>query len=312
MNILVLGGDGFLGSHLVDQLVPLGHNVTVFDRFPYAISRNLEHQRGRIHFISGEFANRDDLNSALEGQDILYHLVCATNPAESWNDPLMEIEGNLRTSITLCETASHRGIKKIVFPSSGGTIYGIQVEPVDENAVPRPLAPYGITKLAVEYFLHYFLERHGIAYDIYRIGNPYGPRQPTLRPQGVMAVWMRDILAGKEIQVYGDHDTLRDYVYIGDAAYLMTHSLKDLSASDTFNLGSGAGISILQLLQLFRDVIDIPFQYRIHPRRSSDNASIVLNSAKLLSFFPGFKFQDLEKKLGETWNYFKTAFHTTC
>jgi len=305
MKVLVLGGDGFLGSHFVDQAVSLGHEVTVFDRFPYQVSRNLEHQRRTVRFVSGEFANRDDLSKALEDKDIVYHFICTTNPAESWNDPFIEIEENLRTSIRLFELAVNKGVKKIVFPSSGGTVYGPQKKPVDEKAVPRPLSPYGITKLATEHFLHYYREHGGIEMDIYRIGNAYGPRQPIKRPQGVIAVWMQDILNGSEIHVYGDQNTLRDYIYIGDVVFLMTHSLNNLASSGVYNLGSGMGTSIIRLLEIFQTVVHEPIQYCIHPRRSLDNASIVLDSSKLISCFPGFKFQKLEDKIAVTWKYFK-------
>jgi len=305
MKVLVLGGDGFLGSHFVDQAVRLGHEVTVFDRFPYRTSKNLEHQSRKIRFVSGEFANRDELSKALENQEIVYHFICTTNPAESWNDPFIEIDQNLRPSMQFFELAVNAGVKKIVFPSSGGTVYGPQEKPVDERAVPTPLSPYGISKLAIEHFLHYFHERSGIEVDLYRIGNAYGPRQPIERPQGVIAVWMRDILNGSEIQVYGDRNTLRDYIYIEDIAFLMTHSLNNLAASGVYNLGSGMGTSILRLLKIFQTVINDPIQYRIHPRRPLDNASIVLDSSKLIGCFPGFKFQKLEDKIAETWSYFK-------
>jgi len=305
MKILVLGGDGFIGSHFVDQAVSLGHDVTVFDRFPYKISRNLEKQRGKIRFVSGEFANRDDLSRCLDGQDVVYHFICATNPAESWNDPFIEIEDNLKDSIKLFELAAQKGIRKIVFPSSGGTVYGPQEKPVDEKAAPRPLSPYGIIKLATENFLHYFQVHSGIDVDIYRIGNAYGPRQPIQRPQGVIAVWMQDILNGSEIQVYGDRKTLRDYIYIKDIAFLMTHSLNYQASSGVYNLGSGVGTSIIRLLEIFQTVIDMPIKHCIQSRRTLDNASIVLDSSKLVANFPGFKFQNLEDKIAETWNYFK-------
>jgi UDP-glucose 4-epimerase len=307
MKILVLGGDGFLGSHLVDRAVNLGHDVTVFDRFPYQASRNLEHQRSKIRFFSGEFANRESLSKSLNGQDIVYHFICATTPIESWNDPYIEIEENLRTSLQLCELAVQQGVRKIVFASSGGTVYGSQNQPVDEKVVPNPFSPYGIIKLTTEYFLSYFREHSGLAADIYRIGNAYGPRQSMYRPQGVIPVWMRDILAGKEIQVYGDETTLRDYVYIQDIAFLMTYSLQDLDSSGVYNVGTGKGTSILHLLEVFRTVIDAPIQYRIHPRRPSDNAVIVLNSLKLLAHFPGFQFQTLEDNIPETWEYVKRS-----
>ena len=116
MRILVLGGDGFIGSHFVDQAVALEHKVTVFDRFPYQVSSNLEHQRENIIFISGEVANRDDVSKALAGIDIVYHFISMTTPADSWNDPFIEIDNNLKSSIQLFELASLQGIKKIVQP----------------------------------------------------------------------------------------------------------------------------------------------------------------------------------------------------
>jgi UDP-glucose 4-epimerase len=308
VKVLVLGGDGFLGSHLVDHALKLGFEITVFDRFPYQYSRNLEHQRGRIRFVSGEFANRDDISNAVKGQDIVYHFICSTSPAGSWNDPYIEIEDNLRASIQLFEIAAKEGVKKIVFPSSGGTIYGPQAEPVNENALPRPFSPYGITKLAIEHFLRYFHKQFGIASDIYRVGNAYGPRQPDQRPQGVIGVWMRDILNNTEIQVYGNQGTLRDYVYIEDVAFLMTYSLRDPNSSDVYNLGSGEGTSILHLLDIIKKSIDTPFGYKIHPRRTLDNVSIVLDNSKLMAFFPDYKFKKLEDKIPVTWRYFQSRF----
>lgn len=143
MKILALGGDGFLGSHFVDQAVSLGHEVTVFDRFPYQISRNLEHQRGKIRFVSGEFANRETLSNALKAQDAVCHFICATTPVESWDDPYIEIEENLRATLQLCELAAQQHVRKIVFPSSGGTIYGLRITPWMKRRHPIPFLPMG-------------------------------------------------------------------------------------------------------------------------------------------------------------------------
>ena len=306
MNVLILGGDGFIGSHLVDKIVELGHCVTVFDRFSYKVSKNLEHQRGRIRFLSGEFANRNVLKDALVGQNVVYHFIWTTNPAASWNDPFVELEQNLRPSLQLFELAAAQGVQKLVFPSSGGTVYGRQSCPITEDLLPEPFSPYGIGKLSTEFFLKYFIECTNLAVDIYRIGNAYGPRQPTGNPQGVIAVWMQKILEGSPIEVYGDHDTLRDYVYIEDIAHLMTHSLRDCNCSDVYNLGTGQGISILELLDIFLKTVDPSFLYNVLPRRSFDNFSVVLDSSKLLAFFQGFKFQLLEDSLAETWRRFKS------
>lgn len=297
-----MGGDGFIGSHVVDKLVESGHNVTVFDRCPYHITRNLEPLRGVVKIISGEFANRNEVKNAFSGQDVIYHFIWTSTPITSWNDPRIEIDENIRLSVQLIEIAAEVGIRKIVFPSSGGTVYGRQGKAkVRESQLPRPFCPYGIAKLTIEHFLNYYRELKGIASDVYRIGNAFGPRQPILSPQGVIAVWMSQIMSGDKITVYGDHETLRDYVYVEDVAHLMMHSLTDIRESSTLNIGSGQGTSVMELLQIFKRVIDVPFEYEILPRRSSDNPAIILNNQAILNFFPGFSFSNLEEKIRETW-----------
>jgi UDP-glucose 4-epimerase len=148
---------------------------------------------------------------------------------------------------------------------------------------------------------------HGVAFDIYRIGNPYGPRQPAPRPQGVIATWMRAILDGRELQVYGDAGTLRDYVFIDDVAFLMTRSLQDCHASALYNIGTGQGISPLALIEVLRSVVDRPFEFRAHPRRPCDNPAIVLDGRRLLSYFPGFTYTALEEGVARTWRAFKAG-----
>jgi UDP-glucose 4-epimerase len=301
MNILVLGGDGFIGSHLVDYIYPLGHNITIFDRFTADVSINLEHLRGKVTFFPGEFSNREILKHALQHKDIVYHCISLTTPASSWNDPYIEIIDNLRNSVQLFELAAENGVRKIVFCSSGGTVYGRKQGLLNEKELPKPFSPYGICKLASEHFLNYFQHRSNLAFDIYRIGNPYGPRQPMKTSQGVIAVWLGNILRGDELLVCGNNETIRDYIYVEDVARLMAHSLRDLPSSDVFNISSGRGTSILELLEIFKVIIEVPFNYKIFPPRCFDNNSVILDNSKIMSHFPGFKFRELEAGIRNTW-----------
>lgn len=307
MNILVLGGDGFIGSHFVDSIIDAGHNIYVFDRFKSSKSTNLEHLKGKVHLISGELANREHLKFALANKDIIYHFISCTNPLTSWNDPYLEIADNLKNSTQLFELAAEAGVKKIVFPSSGGTIYGLQNGKIDETTLPKPFTPYGICKLTTEYILEYFHIKYNVSYDIYRIGNAFGPRQSANTQQGVIGVWMRHVMEGRELLVYGDDNTIRDYVYVKDVAYLMSHSLKDSASSGIYNIGSGVGISILELLQVFKTVIPKPFKYKVFPRRPSDNSSFILDPKKILSLFPDFQFSKLEAMICETWDFYNNT-----
>jgi len=162
VNILVLGGCGFIGSHFVESIIDEGHNLSVFDRFKSGKPTNLEHLKNRVCFIPGELSNKEQLKIALKNQDIIYHFISCTNPVISWNAPFIEIDDNLRNSTQLFELAVDADVKKIVFPSSGGTIYGSQNGKIDEGIVPKPFTPYGICKLTTEYMLEYFYKKYNI------------------------------------------------------------------------------------------------------------------------------------------------------
>ena len=302
-RVAVFGGDGFLGSHFVERLLEQGHTVTVFDRFRSGTAKNLAQLQGRVRLIAGDFADQAAVAAALEGQEVAAHFVGATLPVCSWEDPLRPIDVDLRQAVNFFGLCAGQGVRKIIFPASGGTLYGRQSGLQDESSLPAPFNPYGIAKLAAQNFLAYYREKCGIASDSFRIGNVYGPRQPLDRPQGVVAAWIGRILNGQPLELYGDQETVRDYVHAADAALLMTHSLRDLDATDTYNLGSGSGTSILELLSIFRRVSDRPFVCRVQPRRSSDNTSAILTSAKLLRHFPDFHHRPLEEGIRETFRW---------
>jgi len=229
-KIIVFGGEGFLGSHLVELLAELGHKVTVFSHSPPGSNKNLQHFEGRYHRFSGDFADADAVAAALKGQEIAFNFILSSTPVSSWEEPLRTIETDLLQSVRFFELCAKGGVRKIVFASSGGALYGPQTEPADEGTVPRPFNPHGIAKLCAEHFLRYYREKYGIAADSYRIGNAYGPRQPINRTQGVIGAWIGRIIAGQTLDVYGDETTKRDYVNAKDVAQLMTHSLRDLDA----------------------------------------------------------------------------------
>lgn len=306
-KIVVFGGDGFLGSHFVDSLVAQGHEVTVFDHFRSSKSKNLGHLMGRYRKMAGDLNDGKAVAAALKGQEVAAHLISFSTTLKGWQTPQLVVQEELVPSLQLFDLCAQQGVRKIIFTSSGGTCYGPQSGPISEETLPRPFNPHGITKLSIEHFLNYFSEKAGIASDCYRIGNLYGPRMPLGQPQGVIGAWIKRILAGEPLDIYGDENTIRDYVFAQDAAKLMLHSLHDLDASGTYNLGSGRGTSILELLDLFKAVSGCPVQCRMHPRRPSDNTSVILNSEKLLRNFPGFVLHDLASGLRECFAWAKSV-----
>ena len=289
MRILVTGGSGFIGSHFVSRAMAAGHEVSVLNR--------------------QDAADPEKRAVLLEGRDVVYHFAWDSNPVAGWRNPLIEVEGNLRHTIDLCEDCVDAGVKKLVFASSGGTVYGTQTGPITEEVIPEPFNPYGVGKLAAEHFLQYYRKRTELATDIYRIGNAYGPGQRTDRPQGVIALWMNQIMQHGHIEVYGDETTIRDYIHVEDVAQLMLHSLNDLSSSQLYNLGTGVGTSILELLAMFEQTVDRPFTNTVYQQRDLDNTSCILNASRLLEACPDFVFKELQDELGPTWRAFNQQFH---
>lgn len=310
-KITVFGGDGFIGSHYLDQLAAQGHALTAFDRFSRCAPKNISHLLDTCTCIRGDFTDSDAVSAALSGQEVACHFVWHSTPVTSWDASLDEMTMNLRSSLQFFDACAKQGVRKIVFLSSGGTVYGNTAARVAEDTVARPFTPHGINKLAVEGFLRHYCTKYGMQADVYRIANAYGPRQPLAGSQGVIAVWMGKILSGKTIEVYAGENSIRDYVYVEDIAKLMTHSLASMETSGIYNIGTGTGVSLLSLLDLFKKVIGSPIKYRVLPPRPSDVKSSILASGKILEHFPGFAFKRLEDMIAHTWEQAKITFGAT-
>ncbi|MEM6883883.1 MAG: NAD-dependent epimerase/dehydratase family protein [Verrucomicrobiota bacterium] len=303
-KVVITGGDGFLGSHLVEALLETEVEITVCDRFRNDTSRFLEPYRDRIRMCSGDIRQGDWLGDALAGADAFYHLIWSGNPALTWTSPLFEVDSNLQTTVSVFERAAEQGVKKLIFPSSAGALYQPTCGLIDEGAGVRPSTPYGIAKLAAEEFLGYFSKRFPVSVDIYRISSLYGPRQPVGRKQGVVAEWCHSIAESQTIRFFGQGKTVRDYVHVDDAARLMTTSVKDLESSQLFNLGSGQGLSLGELLDIFESQISMPFQVVREARRECDAQEIVLDNQRLLSKNTSFKFRAIEDEIESVFQFY--------
>jgi len=251
---IIFGGHGFIGSHLAERLVEKGYSVTVFDRFK-AGPGNMSGIEDKIEVISGDFLNKDDVNRALEGMDLLFHYISTTNPATSIGDPIYDIESNIVGSVRLFQTAVEAGIQKVIFSSSGGTIYGKTYDyPISESTPPNPVNPYAISKLAIEKYLHYFQESSGLEYLILRYSNPYGERQNPYAKQGVIPIFLNKIKNNERPVIYGDGSAIRDYIYIKDAIDATIAVLESKAHERVFNIGSGQETSLSQLIEIMSEV----------------------------------------------------------
>ncbi len=245
---LVLGGAGFIGSHLAEALAQQGRRVRVFDR-PHVDRLPLFPRAAGFEVFTGDFLNPRALAPALEGVEVVFHLVSTTLPKNSNDNPVYDVESNVLGSLRLFELCREHGVRKLVFVSSGGTVYGVpRAMPVAEDHPTEPISSYGIHKLTVEKYLALAHRLHGLDYRIARPANLYGPRQRLDTAQGAVAVFLDRALRGQPIQIWGDGSVVRDYVYIADAVDALLRLASFDGAQRIFNIGSGKGASLNQLV----------------------------------------------------------------
>lgn len=296
MRSVVLGGSGFIGSHLVKDLVGRGQEVSVFCR---KAAPELA-QLNRVRLFRGDFTTGEGLKEALAGADHCYHLVSATVPASSINDPMLEAEINLKPTIKFLEMAKSAGIKKIIFCSSGGTVYGIpKTIPIEETMPLWPISPYGIVKAAIEMSLHMFYVLNGLDYDIARISNPYGEGQRSTIV-GAATVFVQRALRGEEIEIWGDGSVVRDFIHIDDAVKGLIAIAEHEGPEKVFNIGSGEGQSLNDLLALIKKLLGHPIHVKYLEARRFDVPVNVLSIARArstLGWSPKISFEDGVKRV---------------
>lgn len=236
---LVLGANGFIGSHIVDSLVGMNYKVIAYDRFSHTQGFKAN---DNISLVKGDIFDADNLASSLVGVDYVFHCFSATTPYTSDNDPYSDITQNLLNSVKIFELCAKANIQKLIYISSGGSIYGETAEyghAAREDDPALPISPYGISKLATERYLAYFKRKYNLDHLIYRLSNPYGPRQMTKHNQGVVPRFIENISAGETISLYGDGTSARDYIFIEDAVRLISETFQKRTRHTIYNLGSG-------------------------------------------------------------------------
>lgn len=308
-KVIVFGGNGFIGGNLVKRLAEeTADEIVVFDRFSgYTVGSGHPFEAlGNVRIMPGNFFNRADLDEALNGADYVFHLVSSTTPATAGADPFIDIDTNLRSSVELFELCVQHGVKKVIFPSSGGTVYGdIDSEAISEDAVPVPRSPYGIGKLTIEHYLRYFKHAHGLDYIVYRIANPYGPGQNIYGKQGVVPIFMYKFLKKEPVTVYGDGSMVRDYLYIDDLIEMLVRSYRHGNQHNEYNVGSGRGVTINQLLDAIKACAGFEVEVRHVDAPPTYVQRSVLNIKRFVNEFGLQPATSLEEGIARTWEYVK-------
>jgi UDP-glucose 4-epimerase len=248
MKCAVFGGGGFIGSAICDRLLQDGHSVRIFERpkvQPYRAFRDDED----MEWMEGDMLSGGDLKKCMAGVDAVFHLVSTTLPKNSNEDPIYDVESNLVGSLRLLEVMVAQKVGKIVFISSGGTVYGPpKYLPVDEKHPTNPTVSYGITKLAIEKYLQLYRDLHGIRPLILRVSNPFGAKQRVESAQGAVAAFIHKALRGEPIEIWGDGSVTRDYLHVSDVAEAFVKALDYEGKETVFNISSGKGTSLNDLV----------------------------------------------------------------
>lgn len=245
-RILVIGGSGFIGSHIVDSLLERDYQVRVLDMKPELYRSPLP----KVDYVRGSFCQEDVLAAALDRVDAVIHAASTTVPATANRDPIHDIDSNLIGTVRMLQLMRERKIRRMVFLSSGGTVYGVpKTEIVTEDHPRAPISSYGAVKTAIENYLHMEQHLHGLDYVALRASNPYGPRQGNTGLQGIIGTYLWRIAKGQPVEIWGDGTIVRDFIHVRDLAELTAISL-EAPISGCFNAGSGEGASVNQIVEL--------------------------------------------------------------
>jgi UDP-glucose 4-epimerase len=307
MRILLLGGGGFIGSAVADRLIAEGHRIRIFERPRVVPYRDFGPDEA-VEWVGGDMQSVHDIAAAVEGMDAVLHFASTTLPKNSNEDPVFDVQSNLVSMIQLLGAMAAAGTGRIVFISSGGTVYGPpRYLPIDEEHPTNPIVSYGIVKLAIEKYLLLYERMHGIRPIILRLANPYGERQRAETAQGAVGVFLHKVLRGQSIEIWGDGSVVRDYLYIGDVAEAFVKAIAYEGASRVFNISSGKGESLNELLQILEREVGRSIERRYLPGRPFDVPASVLSNdlaARELDWAPRVS---LEEGVGLTAAWIRSA-----
>ncbi|MBC8207256.1 MAG: NAD-dependent epimerase/dehydratase family protein [Kiritimatiellaeota bacterium] len=277
-QVLLIGGNGFIGSHLVDKLLAENCRVKVLDQFPERYRKPLLD----VEYILDDYGDIGVLKKALHGCDTLIHLAHVGSPASAIKEADKEVLNSITAFVRMLEWLKGGMVGQFMFFSSGGAVYGVpDVTPVPEDYKGWPVSPYGVAKLSMEHYLHMFSAQNQLPYQIIRPSNPYGPRQNFLGSQGAISIFTHKILSGESIEIWGDGNNRKDYVYVEDLADAVIALMENGRKKEVYNVGSGEGVSLKAIISCIEHSCNVSANVQYAPRRSQDVPDIVLSCGKI-------------------------------
>ncbi len=275
---LVLGGGGFIGSYLCEALLDKGYKVRIFEKTGFD-KKNISHMINQIEIFEGDFNNVINIRTALFDIDYIFHSISSTTPSISMENPIFDIETNLIPTLSLLhEALKIKKLKKTFFLSSGGTVYGVPNQiPIPESHSTFPICPYGIIKNTIEHYFNLYERLFGFKYKIFRLSNPYGERQNPYGNQGVISVFLNKVILDEKIEIWGDGEVIRDYIYIKDVVELLVNSIEIETSNSIYNVGSGVGLSLNQLISTMKKITQKSFNVEYRKGRTFDVPTNILD-----------------------------------
>tara|TARA_B100000212_G_scaffold90759_1_gene66640 strand:+ start:27279 stop:28220 length:942 start_codon:yes stop_codon:yes gene_type:complete len=293
LNILVIGGTGYLGSNLVQSLVAKGYNVSVLFR---GLSEKSKFKN--VNYVKGDINNTKDIEKATKEANYVYYFASSTNPKSSENNLLFDISSNLNPIILMLNSCVKNNVKKFIFCSSGGTVYGNHKQmPIKEEFTCQPISSYGIVKHNMEMYIKYFNRKHNLNYEILRLSNPYGCNHLQNPIKGIIPTYINRILEDRDLKVYGDGTVVRDYIYIDDFIQLCIKLLTLDKKNNTLNVGTGIGTSINELIKKIELVCNKKATISYMPSRDFDVHNNFLDITKVYDVYKWTPKISLEKGL---------------
>ncbi|HPD60346.1 MAG TPA: NAD-dependent epimerase/dehydratase family protein [Thermodesulfobacteriota bacterium] len=300
---LILGGCGFIGSYVAEALLGAGYTVRIFDKIKVN-TKNIDHIINDLEMIEGDFNNEKDVARAIKGIDYIFHFIGTTLPKTSTENPIYDLESNVISTLKLLNLAVQEKIKKIIFSSSGGTVYGVpQTLPIVEEHPTNPTSAYGISKLMIEKYLELYHQTKGLDYVIFRIANLYGERQDPRSHQGAVAVFLGLVKEGKPITIWGKGSISRDYIYIKDIIPVLINALVIKIHERIYNLGSGKGTTLNDLIAVIKEVTSRPVTVAYAEERLIDVPINVLDISRAQKQFAFSPHTPLREGVQKTWQW---------
>jgi UDP-glucose 4-epimerase len=305
MKVLVTGGAGFIGSHIVDRLVDEKYKVVVVDDL----------STGKQEYINkkAKFYKLDIQDKRLEGifkkekPDYVNHQAAQKDVRVSVSDPIYDARINILGTINILQNCIKYNVKKLIFASTGGAIYGEQETfPAPETHPTRPVSPYGITKLVAEHYMQYYKTIYGLDYVSLRYSNVYGPRQDPYGEAGVVAVFTQKMLNGGQPVINGDGEQTRDFVYVGDVVEANILAMKNSTQENIFNIGTGIETTVNQIFNHLREIINPNIQEKHNPPKKGEQRRSVIECSRAKSVLHWEPKTSLIDGLQKTFKYFSS------